>query len=203
MTRPGVTRLLLWRHGLTAWNAERRIQGQMDVPLTETGLAQAQAVAPRLAALKPDLIVSSDLRRATDTAAPLGELTGLEVIRDQRLRERGFGEWQGLTGPEIQRGWPAAYARWRAGEPVDDAGVESDDEVAKRVSEALHRLAERNSGCTIVAVTHGGAARRGIGALLDWPPDILRTLGELHNCHWSELRHHPQRGWRLWSHNVT
>jgi broad specificity phosphatase PhoE len=196
------TRVLLWRHGLTEWNAERRIQGQTDVPLTGTGVAQAQAAAARLAACAPDLIVSSDLRRAAHTAAALAEVTGLDVRHDARLRERSFGDWEGLTGPEIEQEWPEAYAHWRAGDPVDDAGVEHDEDVAKRVAEALRGLVDRAPGATIVVVTHGGAARRGIGALLDWPADVLRTLGELHNCHWSELRHHPRRGWRLWSHNV-
>jgi broad specificity phosphatase PhoE len=202
VTAPGVTRLLLWRHGLTAWNAERRFQGQTDVPLTETGRAQARESAPRLVRFAPDLIVSSDLRRAADTAAELAALTGLQVGQDPRLRERHFGEWQGHTQPEIAQRWPAAFARWRAGEPLDEAGIESEEDVAKRMSEALRELAERATGGTVVVATHGGSARRGIAALLDWPDPVLRSLGVLDNCHWSELRYHPARGWQLWSHNV-
>jgi glucosyl-3-phosphoglycerate phosphatase len=199
---PGTTRLILWRHGLTAWNAERRFQGQLDVPLTEAGLAGAKQMAPRLARLEPDLIVSSDLRRALDTAAVLAALTGHEVVRDARLRERYFGDWQGHTLPEIEQRWPGAVARWRAGEPVDEAGVEPEQDVAKRVSEALRGLVERAPGGTVIVATHGGAARRGIAAVLDWPDPVMRALGDLGNCHWSELRYQPSRGWRLWSHNV-
>jgi probable phosphoglycerate mutase len=198
-----VTRLLLWRHGRTAWNAEHRIQGQHDVPLDDTGRDQARLTAARLAALGPTLIVSSDLRRAAATAAELGSITGLTVGYDVRFRERAYGEWQGLTTAEIERRWPAAYARWRAGDAVDDCGVESLDDLAKRMYEAMHELIAQHPGATIAIATHGGAARRGIGAVLDWPAPVVRTLGDLRNCHWSELRHQPDRGWRLWTHNAA
>jgi ribosome silencing factor RsfS/YbeB/iojap len=79
-------RLVLWRHGQTVWNAERRFQGQSDIPLDEVGQAQAERAARLLAALRPDLIVSSDLSRAAQTAAPLSRLTGLEVTLDKDLR---------------------------------------------------------------------------------------------------------------------
>jgi glucosyl-3-phosphoglycerate phosphatase len=196
-----VTRVLLWRHGRTAWNAERRIQGQSDIPLDETGRGEARLTAGRLAALGPTVIVSSDLSRAADTAAHLGEITGLPVRYDVRFRERRYGEWQGLTIDEIEQRWPEAYARWRAGEPVDTCGVESLDDVGKRMYEALHDLLADHPGATIAVATHGGAARRGIAAVLDWPTPVVRTLGDLRNCHWSELRHEPDRGWRLWTHN--
>jgi glucosyl-3-phosphoglycerate phosphatase len=200
---PVTTRVLLWRHGRTAWNAERRIQGQHDIPLDDIGRGQARLTAGRLAALGPTVIVSSDLRRAADTAAELGAITGLPVRFDVRLRERGYGDWQGRTTAEIEQRWPEEYARWRAGDAVDACGVESLDDVAKRVYGALTDLVATHPGATIAVATHGGAARRGIGALLDWPPPIVRTLGDLRNCHWSELRHEPDRGWRLWTHNAA
>src|SRR5690606_18245837 len=95
--RAMTSRLILWRHGHTEWNAERRVQGHSDVPLSALGHAQAAEAAPLLAAFAPDAIVSSDLRRCTETAAALARHTGLPVRRDPRLRERYYGEWEGLT----------------------------------------------------------------------------------------------------------
>lgn len=197
-----MTRLILWRHGQTGWNADNRVQGQTDIGLSELGLAQARAAAPDLAALRPDVIVASDLRRVADTTAPLAELTGLTVSFDQRLRERAYGEWQGHTVTEIQERWPAGFARWRRGEPVGEAGVEDNEDVSKRMIDALVDAAGLAPGGTIVVGCHGGAARQGAGALLGWPEAAIRTLGGLSNCHWTELWLSPERGWTLVAHNV-
>lgn len=197
-----MTRLLVWRHGQTAWNAENRVQGQTDVELTDTGHAQASAAAPKLAALQPDLIISSDLRRARDTAAPLAALTGLPVGTDARLRERHFGEWQGHTLAEVRERWPEGYAAWRAGETFTDGGVETTDEMAKRHACALQAAAEQAGDGTAVVVSHGGATRAGVAQLLGWSRAAAGTLGPLHNCHWVELRSHPVRGWQLMAYNV-
>jgi broad specificity phosphatase PhoE len=197
-----MTRLILWRHGRTAWNADKRIQGHADAPLDDTGRAQAEAAAARLAALRPDALVASDLSRATDTAAPLARLTGLTVATDPRLRERGFGQWQGLTHAEVEAAHPEAYARWRRGRPVDACDVEHVDDLAKRAAAAFGDAVALAPGGTVVAVTHGGAVKQGIGLLLGWPAPALRTIGVLDNCHWAELRHDPARGWRLKSYNV-
>lgn len=202
MNAATATRLLLWRHGQTTWNADRRVQGHTDVPLDETGRRQAGAAAARLAPLGADVIVSSDLSRAADTAAALAKITGREVCHDPRLRERAYGEWQGLTMDEIARRWPAGYARWRAGAAVDEAGVESQDDFGKRVGAALREISERHSGRTVVVVTHGGTVRRAITVLLDWPPLMLRGIGTMHNCHWSELAYRGERGWQLRAYNV-
>ena len=106
------------RHGRTAWNAERRFQGQADPPLDEVGRAQADEVAGLLAALRPSVIVTSDLLRATQTAAPLGELAGVDVQVDPRLRERSLGHWEGLTRDEVQERYPDEFADWIAGRDV-------------------------------------------------------------------------------------
>jgi glucosyl-3-phosphoglycerate phosphatase len=198
----GPTRLLLWRHGRTAWNAEGRIQGQHDAKLDETGRAQARAAAARLALRRPDAIVSSDLSRASDTAAELVALTGLTPTYDVRLRERAFGAWETLLASEIEERWPDGWARWRRGEPIDEAGVERIDQMTKRAGEALLEIAERHPGGTVVLVTHGGVVRHGIEAVLDWQPKVVYSVSALSNCHWSELHHHPARGWRLHAHNV-
>jgi glucosyl-3-phosphoglycerate phosphatase len=198
-----VTRLILWRHGQTDWNAGDRIQGQADIDLSAVGRAQALESASRLAALKPDLLFSSDLRRAADTAAALAALVDLPVGYDERLRERYYGEWEGLTGPEIAQRWPAAYARWRVGEPVGVAGVEDVDPLAKRMVAALQEIASTAPpDATIVVATHGGVAKQGVRGLLDWPETITRTLGGLHNCHHTDLRFSSVRGWQLCGHNI-
>jgi len=197
-----VTTLLLWRHGRTGWNVEGRFQGQSDSALDDTGHQQAAVAAERLAVRKPDLLVSSDLQRAANTAEPLARLTGLTVHTDPRLRERYFGLWQGHTRPEIEERWPDAFARWRAGEVVDEAGVESEHDVVKRMGEALSDAASGAPDRTIVVVGHGGSLRCGLIAVLDLPESISSKLSGLRNCHWSELRWSARRGWQLHSHNV-
>jgi glucosyl-3-phosphoglycerate phosphatase len=195
--------LIVWRHGQTVWNAEGRIQGQLDTELSETGVGQAAAAARRLALLRPDAIVSSDLRRAADTAAALAAVTGLTVRYDPRLRERHFGAWQGLTGAEAAARHPEEYARWQAGQPVDGCGVESRDELAKRAAVALQEAADLAPGGTVVAVMHGGSAKHGVAALLGWPEEVLSGFAALGNCRWMELRHDAVRGWQLRGHNLS
>ncbi|MEV4847073.1 histidine phosphatase family protein [Micromonospora matsumotoense] len=197
-----MTRLIVWRHGNTDWNAAGRVQGQVDVPLNELGRDQARTAAPLLAALRPDVVVASDLRRAADTAAALAQLTGQPVRPDTRLRERHFGQWQGLALTDAAARFPTEHARWRAGDPDPGAGIESLDDLGKRVGEALLAAAELADGGTVVVATHGGAARQGVGHLLDWDHSVLRSVGSLANCHWTELRHNDVRGWHLRAHNV-
>ena len=119
-----MSRLIIWRHGQTEWNATDRIQGHADVGLDDIGRAQAAAAAKHIAAGHPDVIVSSDLRRAADTAGALAAVTGLTVRLDPRLREQYFGDWQGLTNAEVRSAYPDEWARWRRGEPADAAGIE-------------------------------------------------------------------------------
>lgn len=197
--------LILWRHGNTDWNAQRRIQGHADVPLNALGQAQAASTATVLAARRPDVIVCSDLRRCTGTAAPLAELTGLPVRLDARLRERCYGEWEGLTLVEIAQRWPESYRRKAEGADAADLGhgIESPADVMKRAGEALREVAEAvGAAGTAVVVTHGGTSRYGIFELLGWPAERLRSVAALVNCHFSELRHTPDRGWILYAHNL-
>jgi len=196
------TRLVLWRHGQTDWNDARRVQGHTDTPINAHGRRQAAAAAALLAALRPAAIAASDLSRAAQTAAVLGELTGLPVRLDARLRERFFGDFQGLHADEIAARFPAEYARWRAGDPAPGRGVESLDDLAKRAAEAVRELAEAHPGQTVVATCHGGTVRQCCAALLGWPPDGHRSLRGLANCHWAELQYDRERGWQLAAYNV-
>lgn len=201
-----MTTLLLWRHGTTTWNADHRVQGHQDAPLAETGRDQATRTAPHLAARRPVVVTASDLSRAADTAAPLAELTGLPVTTDPRLRERCYGQWEGLTMAEIAERFPEAHARQRAGEHELGYGIEPPRDVMKRVGEVLDETADRaaahGADATAVVVTHGGAARYGVFALLGWPTEQLGSVAVLANCHFTELRRDPVRGWTLVAHNV-
>lgn len=196
-----VTRLLVWRHGLTEWNSQNRVQGHADTDLHETGVAQAERAAPLLAAYQPDVIISSDLRRAARTAAALAAITGLDVKYDNRLRERAFGRWQGMLITEVAERYPDDYARWRHGDAVLDPGIESLEDLTRRGTAALHDAADLVGTGTAVVVSHGGTARAACAGLLGWPRDVARTIGGLDNCHFAELRH-GSRGWRLHGYNL-
>jgi probable phosphoglycerate mutase len=198
-----MARLIIWRHGRTEWNRVGRFQGQSDVDLDSGGVAQAEQSAARVAAYGPDVIVSSDLRRAARTAQALSDLIGLPVELDPRLRERHFGPWQGLTSAQVRERYPDDFVRWSSATPVANPAIESLDDVAKRVSSAFRDVSGRVGGGTAVLVTHGGAARVGTASLLGWPPAIWSTLTVLNNCGVSELRYSAECGWRLYAHNVA
>ena len=187
---------MLWRHGQTIWNVERRFQGQTDIPLDDTGEAQAEYAARRLATLRPDVIFSSDLTRAAGTAAPLAKLTGLAVILDKDLRERSGGSWEGLTDREIAERYPAERASWNPpdGEPTTA--------VADRVAGALRRVADTVAdGGLAVVVSHGAALRLGMARILGLTEDVFGVLGPLSNCAWSVVGLRNDR-WRLLEHNA-
>ncbi|MGI5486596.1 histidine phosphatase family protein [Microtetraspora malaysiensis] len=189
-------RVVCLRHGQTRWNVEQRFQGHSDIPLDATGVAQAARAASLLAALGPTAIVSSDLQRAYDTGSALARLTGLSVLVDKDLRERGGGAWEGLTREEISAGWPTEYVAWEA------PGGEAVADVAERVSEAIRRWAAQlpDDGLLVVA-SHGAALRLGIAHLLGLPEELWSALGGLANCSWSVLEE-GRRGWRLLEHNA-
>lgn len=197
-----MSRVILWRHGNTDWNNQNRFQGQTDVPLNERGVAEAAAAAAKLALLKPDLLISSDLSRAVNTAAALAKVTGLPVERDMRLRERNFGEWETLTGPEVEQKFPEAFARWRAGDPTPAEYIERVADLGKRVAETVRQAAERVPDGLAVLVTHGGSVKWGVAALLGWPEEAGETLRGIGNCHHAELVLDSKRGWVLVSYNV-
>ncbi|WP_375490107.1 histidine phosphatase family protein [uncultured Jatrophihabitans sp.] len=194
-------RLILLRHGQTAWNAEHRFQGHVDPPLDDVGREQARAAAEVLAAMQPDLLVSSDAMRAVQTAEFLAAATGLPVRRDARLRERGLGHWEGLTIADVAQRFPDEYAEWTAGRDVSRPGGETREQVAARVHAAVAQLPDV---ALTIMVMHGASSMALINALLGLDQDH-RPLMSLSNCHWSELAESPRNaagGWRLWAHNV-
>ncbi|MGW0787302.1 histidine phosphatase family protein [Streptomyces sp. NPDC002911] len=195
-------KIVLWRHGQTAWNLERRFQGTTDIELTETGVGQARRAARLLASLRPNAIVASDLRRAAATAAELASVTGLDVTRDSALRETYAGAWQGLTHEEIVGQYGEQYAAWKRGEPVRRGGGELETEVADRAAPVVLEHADKlpDAG-TLVVVSHGGTIRTTIGRLLGLEALHWEGLGGLSNCCWSVLGE-GARGWRLLEHNA-
>ena len=191
-----MVRLVLWRHGQTRWNVEGRFQGQSDIPLDPVGEQQADRAARLLAALQPAAIFSSDLVRATSTAAPLARLTGLRVITDKDLRERYGGLWEGLTDVEIRTRYPVEHSQWLP------PGGETSAAVADRAGAAMERIAETLApGTLAVIVSHGAALRLGAARLLGLPEDLWGAVGPLANCAWSVLGRRRSR-WRLIEHNA-
>ena len=127
-----IRRLILLRHGQTDYNATDRMQGQLDTDLSELGRSQAKTAAAELAVRAPIRIVSSDLKRALDTAEALGDAAGVPVSTDERLRETHLGDWQGLTHTEVDDIAPGARPAWRADATVAPPGGESRIDVANR-----------------------------------------------------------------------
>jgi broad specificity phosphatase PhoE len=140
-----VTTLLLVRHGETDWNADGRLQGQTDRPLTDYGRRQSTQLAAKLADEKLEAIYASDLARARETAEIVAERLRLPVMLDPDLREKDWGTWEGLTAVERDR--------------VEFVG-ESTEAHQERTMRALRRIAEHHPGGRILVVTHGGSMRR-------------------------------------------
>lgn len=153
-------RLILVRHGETTWNAQQRYQGATDVPLSAQGQLQAQRLAARLAVEAVDLIYSSDLKRASQTAAEMAVRHGLQVVTEPRLREMSFGVWEGLTHSEIRERHAQAFARWED-DPLETAppGGESLVQLATRVGGLLDDLNGLGDTGTVLLVSHGGPLR--------------------------------------------
>jgi probable phosphoglycerate mutase len=195
-------RLILLRHGRTAWNHALRVQGQADVELDDAGHAQAAAVASEMAALHPTVLWSSDLARARQTAAYVAKETGLEPTYDARLREFGLGERQGLTHLEYAEAAPEEFAEFRRGDFDAVAGGERTAEVRDRmVAAAQDLLASIAPGEVAVAVSHGAAIRVAVAALLGWPDDALHSLHGLANCGWVELGRREDDRLRMTAYN--
>jgi probable phosphoglycerate mutase len=199
------TRILAIRHGETAWNVDTRIQGQLDIPLNETGRWQAERLARAVADEGVSAIYSSDLLRAYQTAQAIAQATGLPVSTEAALRERGFGDFQGQTYKEIEAKWPEAAQRWRKRDPDFSPGHsgESLRVFFERCVTVATRLAAAHPGETIALVAHGGvmdclyraASRLGLQAARSWQLGnasinrLLYTPGGFTLVGWSDTSH--------------
>jgi probable phosphoglycerate mutase len=183
-----VTTILLARHGETDWNSERRWQGHADQPLNEVGREQARELAETLAGRSIDVVYSSDLVRAHETALIVAERLGLPVEGDAGLREVDVGDWSGRLVAEIEAADPEAFQLWRQGRKAWNGG-ESYEEMGERVVGAVLRLAARHPGETVLIVTHGGSIRacRATAAGLDYAASRVAAIGSMANCEVVEL----------------
>ena len=151
------TRVIAIRHGETAWNADARLQGQIDIALNDTGQRQARRVADALADADISALYSSDLLRAAQTAQAIAARCGLVLTTDAGLRERGFGIFEGHTWADLERRWPDQARRWREREAdFSPEGGESLSSFYTRCIACATHLSARHPGETIALVAHGG-----------------------------------------------
>jgi broad specificity phosphatase PhoE len=151
-----MTRIILIRHGQTEWNRQDLIRGQVDVPLDDTGLAQAAATAARIAAeWKPAALYSSPLRRAVQTAELIADRLGLEVRTVSGFNDMNFGQWQGLSYSEVRQRWPEVSQAWlTAPQTVTFPNGESLARVRQRGVSALQQVIEQHPNQDAVIVGH-------------------------------------------------
>jgi broad specificity phosphatase PhoE len=151
-----MTMMILVRHGQTEWNRVERFRGRADVPLNETGLAQAEATGQRIAAeLQPAAVYSSPLSRAVKTAEVIAEHFNLPVQIHAGLADIDYGLWQGLTPDEVKERWPEIHHAWyNTPHTARIPGGETLDELRARGMAAINELANRHAGQTIVLVGH-------------------------------------------------
>lgn len=202
-----VTELVLVRHGETDWNTQGRIQGQLDIPLNNTGLAQADAVGARLRSESFDAIYSSDLERAMQTARPVVQSSGPAIRREPRLRERHFGALQGLTAEEAQTRQSQVWQAYKARAAQQDlGGGESLAGFSRRVIDFVDEVLQAHAGGRILLVSHGGvldmAYRNATGMPLEAQRDfpiynasvniLIRNGARWEIAAWGDISHLPQ-----------
>jgi glucosyl-3-phosphoglycerate phosphatase len=193
--------LILMRHGETDWNRNQRLQGHRDIALNAAGQHQALDAAPSIVALRPDVMLSSDLKRARETASAVSALTGIEATTDVRLRETSMGLWEGLTRDEVVATWPGEWERWRTTSAhASPPEGESRWQVAQRANEVVDEL-DAGTAARALIVSHGGLIVGLTGCLLALPEDSWGTLIGVGNCHWVIL-HRFAGAWRLHSYNA-
>ena len=214
-----MTELILVRHGETAWNTERRLQGHIDTPLNHEGKRQAQALAAMLASLAGGIgaapfarLFSSDLDRTFQTARPIGDLLDLEIIRDPRLRERCFGAFEGLSHDEVKERYPQAWVQWQAREvdaryPAGERQAETLTEFTGRVRDALVDIASTHPGQRIIVVTHGGfldsAYRLATGMSLSQARNFDVRNASINRFEWNEASGLQLLEWGVVAHLAT
>jgi len=180
--------ILLARHGETDWNSERRWQGHADQPLNDVGREQARELGESLAGRAIDVVYSSDLLRAYETAHIVADRIGVPVEVDAGLREVDVGDWSGREHSEVEGIDPEGFRRWREGGKGWNGG-ESYEEMGARVVDTVLRLAESHAGQTILIVSHGGSIRacRATAAGLSYAGSRVSPIGGMDNCEVAEL----------------
>jgi broad specificity phosphatase PhoE len=177
-----MTTLLLVRHGETDWNRDGRWQGGSDTRLNDLGRAQARALAEQLDG-SIDVVYSSDLARARETAEIVAAKLGLEIRIDPRLRERGFGSWEGLTTGEIEERFADSHQRWIAGEGAGADDAETFEDFSTRVNDFLADVLRLHPGEEVLVISHGGSIRviHALAAGVDYVRDH-RLIPGVPNC---------------------
>ncbi|MDP9303317.1 MAG: histidine phosphatase family protein [Actinomycetota bacterium] len=177
-----MTKLLLVRHGETDWNRDGRWQGGSDTRLNDLGREQARALAEQLDG-EIDVLYSSDLARARETAEIVAAKLGLEVRLDPRLRERGFGSWEGLTTIEIEERFADAHRRWLAGDGAGADDAEAFEDFSARVEDFLSDVLRLHPGEEVLVISHGGSIRviHAVAAGVDYVRDH-RLIPGVPNC---------------------
>ncbi len=149
------TTILLVRHGQTDWNKTERFRGRTDVPLNETGLAQATLTGQRISAWRPSAVYTSPLTRAVQTGESIAGCCGLAISRLPGLIDLNFGKWEGLTPGEVQALWPDRYQAWLSSpQSARIPGGETLEELQARGIETVQAASSRHPGETIVLVGH-------------------------------------------------
>ena len=176
-----ITKLILIRHGETAWNVERRLQGHLDIALNPEGERQAAALAAALARERFDLIVASDLLRARQTAEAVARSHGMQVALDPALRERCYGGFEGLLYAEIEQRFPAEFAAWQrrdvdAALPPGANPSETFRQFYSRAMQAITGWAAAHPGQTLALVAHGGVLECAYRAALGLPLETRRDF---------------------------
>ncbi len=170
--------LLLVRHGETEWNRSGRYQGRTDTHLSALGIAQAHALAERLAQSNRDItIVCSPLARARETADIIARTIGIPLSFDARLRELAYGNWEGLRQDEIKQRWPEQLRRWKSNpDEVEFSGGETLAAVQNRVRSFLHDMQSRSEQLPVLAITHKAVIRVALLESRDEPLSRYRSL---------------------------
>ena len=191
------TRLIIIRHGETLWNIEGKKQGQLDSPLTSLGIKQAKALAQRLTEESFTDLYTSDLGRAYKTAEYIAAQTNHKIFPEQRLRERNFGIFQGLTDKQIENKYPAEYNSYltnRVDYVIPDG--ESLRQFYARVTDFLESLPTLHDGQIVTIVTHGGVIDGWFRYIFDLPLGTVRRA-KLWNASINCIVHEDKGGWTL------
>ena len=188
------TRFYLVRHGQTKSNFEDRLRGWLDIPLDDTGLAQAEKTGLALADKGIVKIYSSPLSRALETGRAIGRHTGAEVEAHEGFMDFNFGEWGGLLRTDIKKLWPDLYRCYEE-EPASFAspGGETLHDLGKRIAAGLSDLLSRHPGETLGITSHSVTCRILILHLLGVGPEKYWNVAQENCC--INVFSHTARGW--------